>query len=52
MMEDGDVLGAHLHPHAQLLMADTEAAKVGQRFMRTIWNNNILANNLAVYNKT
>lgn len=50
--EDGDVLSAHLHPHPQPPMADTQTAKVGQCVERTIWNNPLLANNLAVHNKT
>lgn len=52
IMEDGDVLGAHVHRQSELLVADSEAAKVGQCARRTIWTNIILANNLPIYRKT
>lgn len=50
IMENWDVLSAHLQSHPQLLVADTKTAKVGADL--TILNNFLLANNLAIHHKT
>lgn len=49
VMEDGDVLSAHLQPHSQLLVADTKTPKVGVGV--AIRSKCLLANKLSIYHK-
>lgn len=49
IVEDWDVLSAHIQPHTQLLMADTKTPKVGVDI--ALWSKFLLADDLAIYHK-